>query len=190
MAAIRDRVKKKLVGPGARTIPAFLSMQNPVIVDPKGGTRFDIEHEYDDDGEPTGKVHGNGQRLVDSIEKTVNKYKKYDPTLDAGQVIGHVMEHAGLYDGATAHQVEDALRNYDGLHDMYHNGHSMSNEFIRDVWRNAGHDGIIMDASRFKNMTGVQGTKHYVVFDPRQIKSSLGNTGAYDPKSKDFGKSE
>lgn len=189
-AAVKERVAQKLTGPGPRSIPAYLHMKNPLVIQPGGGTRFEYNEEVDDNGDYTGKVSGNGVNLINAIHKTVKKYQKYDPSLDASKIIGHIMEKASLYDYPTAHDIDQAMRDNPDLMDMYSKSGSMSNEFNRDVWKAAGHDGIIMDASRFSTMPGTKGTRHYVVFDPRQIKSAISNTGAFDPKSKDFGKEE
>lgn len=187
---LKEKVRGKVVGPAPRTIPAYLKMRNPVHVTPHGGTMYHYEEELDDNGDPTGKVNGNGEKLLNAIHKTVAKYQKYNPRLDANEITGHVMEHAPLYDGAYAHDVDSALRSHEDLMELGdEKGTPLHHEFIRDVFRAAGHDGIIHNADRF-GMKGTQGAKHYIVFSPTQIKSATGNTGAYDPKSKDFGKDE
>lgn len=189
-----ERVRKKFVGPAARTIPTFLSMQNPVVVQPKGGTMFDYNEEMDENGDPTGKVTGNGEGLLNSIVRTCGAYQKHMPKLNHQNLIGHVMIHAPLYDGASAYQIEHAVRSYPPFQNMElqhsKSGADLTSEFVKDMWKNAGHDGIVMDAGhQFPNMVG-PGTKHYIVFDPKKIKSAIGNTGAFDHKSKDFGKDE
>ncbi|WNM70333.1 NUDIX hydrolase [Myxococcus phage Mx1] len=183
------KARAKLVGSGARTIPAYLRMANPVHVLPQGGTHFYYEEEYDDDGEPTGKVSGNASKLLDSLNRTASKYtSKYGGDLSG--LIGDVHDYLASNGGGTAFDVETRMREHQDLMDLTdHKGGYLNNEFIRDVWRNAGHDGIVMDASRFGNMPGTQDTHHYIVFDPKQIKSAIGNS-TFDPKSKDFGKDE
>lgn len=185
--AAKEKVKKKLVGSGANAMPVYLSMQNPVVVEPNGGTRFEYIENFDEEtGDPIGKPKGNGVKLLKAIEKTVERYnKKYDAGIDAQALIGHIMEKAPLYEEPTAHDVETAIREYEPLYDVGdHEGEAVLHEFIRDVWKAAGFDGIVMDASRFKNMEGAKdGAKHYIVFKPTQIKSATGNRGTFDPKN-------
>lgn len=46
--------------------------------------------------------------------------------------------------------------------------------------RKMGYDGIIMNAEEhFKNMKNIEDTTHYIVFEPNQIKSAIGNNGSY-----------
>src|SRR5262249_38090738 len=50
----------------------------------------------------------------------------------------------------------------------------------------AGFDGIIDTrvSQKFPNMAGMKPTTtHYIVFDPHQVKSAIGNTGKFDPGS-------
>lgn len=67
------------------------------------------------------------------------------------------------------------------------------NEFSREV-RSLGHDGIIVDFSGFLEdpaaaaemaASGITREElmmaEVIVFDPRQVKSAIGNTGTYDP---------
>lgn len=180
--------RSRLVGPAPRTIPAYLKMENPVVLHPKmgKGTWFEQNEEVDDDGEPTGNVTGNAGPLIESIRRTSAQYG-----LDGDEILGHLMENAPFYDGVSADYIDHALRNNESLMDLQdEEGNNAHNEFLRDIWRNAGHDGIIMNASRFGNMKGTQGTNHYIVFEPHQIKSAIGNSGAFDPQDPDFIKEE
>ena len=46
--------------------------------------------------------------------------------------------------------------------------------------RKMGYDGIIMNAEEhFQNMKNIEDTTHYIVFEPNQIKSAIGNNGSY-----------
>lgn len=185
------KARQKLVGPGPRTIPAYLRMVNPVEIRPGGGTFYELDEEFDDEGEPTGKQTGNGVKLMNAIRRVAPKYEAHGgPSAD--DIISHLSEHVPLYEGAWAHDIDEALRTMarNGDYATDNKGRTLHYELIRDIWRAAGHDGIIMNTDRFKNMPGVHGTKHYIVFDPRQIKSAIGNAGTFDPKSKDFGKDE
>ncbi len=54
---------------------------------------------------------------------------------------------------------------------------------IRDA-RRAGHDGLIIEAIRDAGFSGGWGRRstHYIVFEPEQIKSAIGNRGTFDPR--------
>ena len=73
-------------------------------------------------------------------------------------------------------------------------GDHASGQYIRELVEAAGYDGVIMDASRAfgagrdigKPMEHVEGARHYVVFEPEQIKSATGNVGTFDPADPDI----
>lgn len=54
---------------------------------------------------------------------------------------------------------------------------------LRDYLITKGHDGI-------KYQNKIEGGTSWIAFDPRQIKSAIGNRGTYDPDDPDMGKSE
>mgnify|MGYP001581330824 CR=1 FL=1 len=195
-------IKQRLVGHNRNVTPVYLSMKNPVVVQPKGGTRFSIEQEFDEQGDPVGEEKGNGMDVYHAIHRLAPAYG-----VDADHVWGEVSGDASFYDGVTAHEIEQKLRGSDHLLEARDpaSGEIATNEFIRDLWRELGHDGVIMDANaqfgkrpvkagfgqKFmtQGMTGVKpGTKHYIVFEPHQIKSIFNRT--FDPKDPAFGKSE
>jgi hypothetical protein len=74
-------------------------------------------------------------------------------------------------------------------------GQMSAPQFIADIFKNMGYDGIIMDAySHFgpqkwgggitKGMPNLHpDTNHYFVWDKNQIKSAIGNNGIYDPEN-------
>jgi hypothetical protein len=59
---------------------------------------------------------------------------------------------------------------------------------ITDKARQMGHDGVVLDYSAFGDRFA--GDTEFVAFDPTQIKSAIGNTGAFDPANPDIRLSE
>lgn len=57
-------------------------------------------------------------------------------------------------------------------------GQYIGNQIVRDALIKMGYDGVIHEA-RFPGMVEAQGATHYIAFDPRQVKSAIGNTGEY-----------
>ena len=55
------------------------------------------------------------------------------------------------------------------------------------VFERMGYDGISMLAeNHFKNMKGIEGSQHFIVFNPNQIKSAIGNNGEYSLNDDDI----
>lgn len=55
------------------------------------------------------------------------------------------------------------------------------------VFERMGYDGISMLAeNHFKNMKGIEGSQHFIVFNPNQIKSAIGNNGEYSLNDNDI----
>ena len=62
--------------------------------------------------------------------------------------------------------------------------HAIADEHIQAA-REAGNDGVIVRNQRGPEGEGV-GHDYYLAFDPKQIKSALGNRGGFDPDSPDL----
>lgn len=181
MDAARQEARKRLSGGAVSILPVYLKILDPVVIDGPLATHFEIE--VDDDGNETGSV----VKLYEALTST-----SYD--VDAQALWGTTME--GL-DGSdfSAKDFEQSLRLNDNLLDLTtDDGELAVNEFIRDLWRDMGFDGIIMNADvafgsgrkAGQQMKMPKGTKHYIVFDPRQIKSATGNRGTFDPEDTDI----
>lgn len=55
------------------------------------------------------------------------------------------------------------------------------------AFQRMGYDGIVLDAQKhFKTMKNIEGATHYIVFDPNQIKSAIGNNGEYSISNNDI----
>lgn len=87
------------------------------------------------------------------------------------------------------HNIEDMLEGYSlELHEESIGGANIA-DVLRQAIQRLGYDGFIMDAGeRFKNMKDVYSgeTMHYIVFNPNQIKSAIGNNGMFNPDDDRF----
>jgi hypothetical protein len=71
---------------------------------------------------------------------------------------------------------------------------------FKEILQDLGYDGVILNARRFfgtgprttgyANMKGVQQAIHYIVWEPNQIKSAIGNHGTFDGNSADIRESK
>jgi hypothetical protein len=89
-------------------------------------------------------------------------------------------EGLNIYDDWNYWDLEKSLRDIEYLNEDMQVG-----EFIKELYQRMGHDGIILDAgATFDRMNYVgPGTQHYVLWNPAQVKSAIGNTGFYDPEN-------
>jgi hypothetical protein len=192
--AITEQVARRWVeGEGAfRTIPVHLKMDNPVYLDPsgkKGTTTFEIETVWDDLGEEVIEETGSGIDLLKALD---DEAVGWNAESEVESIKGDIMDD--LLDGTlTAVELDEAV-NSKHIYDP-DTGDLAAGDFLKEVFRRLGHDGIVADAHHFfgpkrlpggyatTGMEGVdKGTYHYMVFDPTQIKSATGNVGTYDPK--------
>mgnify|MGYP003666810796 CR=1 FL=1 len=154
LSAVANPSDAKLGGdnsPGV--LPVYLSIQNPLEV--KGSNLRDVD--------------------IDLTPSQAESIIRYSPDLfhpdDSPIGNWHDIWDAGLQEW----MITDVSANYAGPSFM-----SIENDFFRGnstAFRNAlyevlGYDGVVQD---------FDGKKHYVAWFPNQIKSSLGNTGAFDP---------
>lgn len=65
--------------------------------------------------------------------------------------------------------------------------HLMPKKWLDEVTRDSEYDGIIFDGQA---LGWGAGSTEYLVFDPRQVKSAIGNSGAFDPDHPDITKSD
>src|SRR5271166_140661 len=172
-----DQAHQELLGPNqGTTMPVYLSVKKPVIVEKKGGTYFEINFD-----ERTEEESGNGVDLYNAVLLCASNYGGR-----GAEVWQEVSENAGPE--FNAWKFEEVVRGLDILEDD--NGSINSGGFIAEVYQELGYDGIIMNAweefgggSKYKQMEMDYDTKHYVVFSANQIKSAIGNVGKFDKKN-------
>ena len=202
--AAKEEAKQKLgVENRGAVYPVYAKLENPVIITPNGGTRFEPAETYDEKTEEyTENPDSSGYKLWQALQSVGNEFSKEGSGFIDGQaVFSDVMEKlGGELDGATAYQVVEAIRGSENA--MYatdDDGNMAVGDLIRRVFEEMGHDGIIMDAShefaagspKHKGGGGMMmesGVKHYIVFDPTHVKSAIGNKGTFNPDDEDITK--
>lgn len=203
MDEARKVARQRLSEGRPNTMPVYLSLQKPVVLGGKKETFFDYTEEYneelDEHQEPTG-------RLVDFVEAL--RQVLYDDRLDdadAEQVVADIFQ-AAEGEGLEATKLIEIAKGSEGLAyavDKEGDGSLASTEILRRAFQGAGFDGIVDNtvdakfgsqsegARRFnKGMKGMDvDTVHYIAFEPEQIKSATGNSGAFDPNDADITRS-
>lgn len=177
--------RKELTTNQGVVMPVFAKMENPVKLGTKDETRYVIDTKFDDETGDFLEESGNGIDLINAFKETADEWGIGNEVDDA---------YAALVDAfadgeVTAGKVDEILR--DKLSDLYDidGSYTGPGKFIANMFKNMGHDGIIMNAEEYfgpdlmrKGMEDVKGAKHYIVFEPTQIKSAIGNRGTFDPK--------
>ena len=178
--------------------PVKLKMQNPVKTHGKDETFFDYQAKWDDD--PASDYYeefiGEEGKFVDLIDETKGAMWDWDVASQRDDVLAKLQEANMDMEGITASQFEDVIRN--NVFDVYHpqTGElASSGDMIADIYKRMGYDGVEMDAYkafgpqkiegyankfRTKGMEGLdQDTRHYIAFEPHQIRSKFAE---FDPK--------
>ncbi len=183
---IKRQIKQKLIGPAPRVIPAYLRMRNPLMLTNEGGHKFAIDYEGDDDNDNVRET-GSGIQLHDAIHRVAPMYNADPDDIWENVTANHLddMTSGGAHAGQVMDTIRDAV-NLNGVTDD--EGRLMGGEFVSELAREMGHDGIVHDADRFKGMKGTQGARHYVTWDPANIKGVFNRT--WDPSSNEYHKAE
>jgi hypothetical protein len=177
--------RRELTSNQGVVMPVFAKMNNPVKLGTKDETRYVIDTKFDDETGDFIEESGNGIDLINAFKQTADEWGIGDEVDDA---YSSLMD--AFADGeVTAGQVDSILR--DKLTDLYDidGNYTGPGKFIANMFRNMGHDGIVMNAEEYfgpdlmrKGMEGVKNANHYIVFEPTQIKSAIGNRGTFDSK--------
>lgn len=177
--------RRELTSNQGVVMPVFAKMNNPVKLGTKDETRYVINTKFDDETGDFLEESGNGIDLINAFKQTADEWGIGNEVDDA---------YAALIDAfadgeVTAGKVDEILR--DKLTDLYDidGNYTGPGKFIANMFKNMGHDGIIMNAEEYfgpdlmrKGMEGVKNANHYIVFEPTQIKSAIGNRGTFDSK--------
>ena len=160
--ALARKIAQKLHGSSDNIIPAYLKMEEPLDMTKKNkGWEHNIE--YDEAGDYVDET-GNAIDLYESIMVVARKYD-FD-----GQKLFNDLD---IYDFKSFADTDDALRKSDVLWDVSDEyGNLASNQAIKEIYQGVGFDGVIIDAHKqFSSMDIPKGTKHYAVFEPKQVRS-------------------
>ena len=187
----RDRAEEELRGSGEIVLDVFLNIKHPIDIRPDG-TRFDALEIYD---EESGEYLENEESLPMELYNTLNMIQYNFEDADAQSIWNDISEKIGDWDGATAYDVDRALRSSESLiYIQDSDGNLASHEFIRALYEEMGFDGIIMDADLSfgsgrefgQVMEMEEETNHYIVFDSNNIKSATENIGAFSADNADI----
>lgn len=167
--------------------PVWLRMQRPIEVLPDrgAGTLFRMDEDtlavqafYADRPEEAFDVD-----LAGAISKVAPRYG-----MRPEQVMADLYDEGGVWPGEfTALDLDRGLRTMSLEARDEGTGEIAGGQFITDLYREMGFDGIVMDADaafgkgrQFGRMDNVENTRHYIAFDPGQVKSVTGNRGTFD----------
>jgi len=162
--------------------PVNLRMKNPVVIDSPNQTFWPYDVQYDEDGD----IISEGGPAADLVEKTrqaLYDYGTRDSEVDrvSAALYDEISNNGGI-DAKTYRKVvgENVFDLMDDNGNMVSPGHVMA-----DVFQSLGYDSIDMATDVFAGglgrvgMPGTGGsTRHYIVFDPKNIRSRF---GAFDP---------
>ena len=156
---------------GSNKFEVYLNIENPAIV---GKTiLFDLEsyyeeynrEDYDSEEDWESDVEHRIADEIDTIIWEVEKNVDIYSTDGLAEVLWEAVNNGGI-------DVQTLKLNIEALYLEDSNGNLVSNEVTRQVIESLGYDGIIDNtvSSKF-NMHLDEGTTHYIVFKPNQIKN-------------------
>ena len=177
-----EKAREMLAGDNPHVISAAIRMENPLVIDSRGGmkeTYFDYNSGYNfETDEYEGEESG---LLVDFVNAWNDVLGDWEWEGNNIPVDG-ILEYAD-YDGLTASQLESKAREIlDNSNIMNTDGEIASGEFLRQVFERMGFDGIVDNNVNAKfgtqrkygrAMDGMgYGTAHIIAFTPDQIKQT------------------
>ena len=192
---IKRMAKRHVFGDQAWSVlKTYAKMDNPVYLDPsgkKGRTIFDRGYIYDAEGDIIDE-EGTIAELLSAIDEVAweQDFTGYD--------IRPLQEFIYDQDEVDAVDLVEFVRKGELYLQDRDTGDLVNSAFIKDVFKKMGFDGIIADAYHYfgpqkhdwgtsQGMKGLdRGTYHYMVFDPKQVKSATGNRGTFDPTDPRF----
>jgi DNA (cytosine-5)-methyltransferase 1 len=180
----RWKAEQQIAGQhGGAVLPLYAAIKKPVDLRPGKVTRFDIETKWSEDGEDFLGEEGLGVQAKEAIQRVARDY-------DDDNLADEVLSVLDDPDGFTAADLEQAVRRVGS--DWYADGERSSpGQFLQDVYREMGFDGIVISADKEfgagrkfgQRMPGINpDTEHWVAFEPTQVKSATGNVGTWNPK--------
>ncbi len=174
--------------------PLYVRMGKPVYWGGPRPTEFEYEfgeyneetEEYaDEDPDTFGGEAGNFWRAINEVID-----ENYSDSLGpdgAREMTMDLLMHMQDYQSITPQKAMEILAPQ--TDNLYDDQGTMANTgwIIAQALRSMGYDGVIQDASRqFPGMPNITGAKHYIVFDPNQVKSALGNNGEFSRQNDDI----
>ena len=171
------------------SMPVYLQLKNPVIIGGPNETYFDFEEAYDEETEEYGEPEGALAQLISAIQEL--GYLG-DFTMDTERAVADLYELGEAKASTVIETLKESLEYAENNED----GNLASSEIIRRAFEQIGFDGFIDNSVDIKfgsqrrtgtSMSGMNDdTSHFIVFEPTQIKSAIGNTGEFNPNKKDI----
>ena len=157
---------------GSNKFEVYLNIENPAVV---GETILLSQEEYleqysEDDYDDYDDYIAEVEQLVaDDIENILWEVEKNVDLYSTDGIAGVLYE--AYYEGGIG--IEDLKARINELYLEDNEGNMAGNEVTRQIIESLGYDGIIDStvSSKFRNMGMEEGTTHYIVFKPNQIKS-------------------
>jgi hypothetical protein len=183
LAEARDNLSVQHQG---ASMPMYLRMENPIKLGGDNETRWHMD--VDEDGNESGPLVD----LHSALHAVAGEFYDFKPQ----EAFNEAFEKVG--EDGTAHDYLDALKNSEGMQyaTMGDNGKMAASEIVRRTVEHMGYDGIIDNNvdQKFgsqkrvgKPMEGMTpDTTHYIIFDPHQAKSAVGNSGKFSKSNPDI----
>jgi hypothetical protein len=205
-----DTAKKmatEMVSQGRDSVlPVFLSIQKPLIIEGDEPTMWSTDYEYDGDPEDddtevttTGEPVKFAEALREVIENGNYESVDVDKLIEDITPLGDERKPAMWYIRQATES--EGLQYAEQYNDETGNPQLMSSEIVRQALQKMGYDGVVdygawgrwgkksrdfpsVISRDFQGMN--ESTVHYIVFEPTQIKSAIGNSGSFDAKNPDI----
>jgi hypothetical protein len=165
-------------------MPVFLKMDRPFKVGGKDQSQLDYDLPYNEETEEyADKATGKGAEFIDALREIAGDYESAEGANDFADSLQQEMMDGG---GIPADKLELLASKTEGLAyaEDPDTGKLAASEILRKALQKIGFDGIIDTrvSKKFPAMKGMKpSTAHYIVFEPNQIKSAIGNRGTFDP---------
>jgi hypothetical protein len=197
MEAAREQARKKFAAHGGMTMPVWVKFENPVVLGGHNETFLDYDEAFDEETEEYGEPTGDLLKVIEALREIAGDERYGD--FDADKAVADIMDRAAENGGIKASELIPLAKLSEGLvyaQDYEAEGKLASTEILRKAFENAGFDGFIDTTVNDKFGEGkdigvpMQGmdmdTVHFIAFHPEQIKSAIGNSGAFDPTNPDI----
>lgn len=209
---ILPQAKEELLGPAERIIPVHAALKNPVYINdtPRSkATIIDFKEmfgvddapdyeKYDDEDEYQEALDEWYATEFDSMAEKINEKIEtaFFESYEGGQNNDDALYDWEDFKLRTLPTLMDRILGDDGyvkakdiddiIREDFNSDYGNSGEVIKNIFKELGYDGIIMDASKhFPRMESIDDAMHHIIFDPTKVKGMF-NRGTYDPNNPDL----
>ena len=177
---IDEEVKRRLeISHDGAVIPVFVKMKNPAVLGAHNGAPHSLEETVltvEDAEEETGTVFD----FLGAMRRTAENWGAR-----VGEAVSEIYSRA-LDDGEITLDKALSIIRRETVYDP-DSGEPATGEFIRETLEKMGFDGVVDQrvSKRFPGMFLRDTDSHFILFDPKNVKSALGNSGEFsltDPR--------